>query len=305
VSTVRMPFYWYELEPRPGQFEFARLDEVLGQAADRGIGVLPFVYGSPAWVSADQARPPLWSRSEESAWRTFLRRLVERYGPAGDFWSGRASQTPIRRWQIWNEPNFVLFWHPRPAPLAYAKLLRISAHSIRALDPAAKIVTAGVAPVEDGITPWAFLRHLYEVPGIRSDFDFVALNPYAPYVPWVGLQIGFVRDVMRNAGDDRTPLLLSELGVASDSAFPNPFAKGRRGQAAFLRRAIEMLVAKRRLFRIAGVDWYTWQDSAGADPHCVFCQFSGLLDRDGHPKPAWWAFQVLAQADPQLHRAIR
>jgi hypothetical protein len=305
VGTVRMPFYWYELEPQPGQFEFTRLDEVLGQAADRGIQILPFVYGSPAWLSADQAQPPLQTRGAESAWRTFLRRLVERYGPHGAFWTARAKRAPIRRWQIWNEPNFVLFWHPRPAPLAYAKLLRISAHSIRAVDPGAKIITAGVAPVEAGITPWAFLRRLYEVPGIRADFDAVALHPYAPYVPWVGLQIGFVRDVMRRAGDARTPLLLSELGVASDGAFPNPFVKGPRGQAAYLRRAIDLLVAKRRLFHIAGVDWYTWQDSVGADPHCVFCQFSGLLDREGRPKPAWWTFRTLAQADSQRHRDIR
>src|ERR1700710_1098951 len=43
VGTLRIPFYWYEIEPRPGAYDFARLDAVVGEAADRGIAVLPFV----------------------------------------------------------------------------------------------------------------------------------------------------------------------------------------------------------------------------------------------------------------------
>lgn len=288
VGTLRIPIYWYEVEPQRGTYEFAALDATVGAAADRGIRVLPFVYGSPAWVNGNEARPPL-SRPDSAAWMRFLRRLVRRYGPRGEFWRGREQQLPIRRWQVWNEPNFLLFWRPRPSPRGYARLERSSARAIRAADRGATILAAGVAPVEAGMTPWAFLRRLYAVRGSRRYFDVVALHPYAPYVPWVKLQLRFVRNVMIQAGDRRTPLQLTELGVASAGAIPNPYDKGRQGQAAYLRRVLRLAVRNRGRWHIVGVDWFTWQDAPAADPHCVFCQYGGLFDADGIAKPAWWA----------------
>lgn len=293
VGTLRVPVYWYRVQPQPGRYEFAELDATVGEAAERGIRVLPFVYGSPGWATGNEARPPL-SGEARVAWTLFLRRLVHRYGPRGSFWKGRARRLPIRRWQIWNEPNFLLFWRPRPDPGAYARLLRVSARTIRAADPEATIVAAGVAPVEAGITPWAFLRRMYRVRGVRRSFDVVALHPYAPHVRWVALEIRFVREAMVEAGDGATPLLLTEIGVASDGAFPNSFDKGLGGQATFLRRVLRLVLRNRDRWRIAGVDWFTWRDAPTADPHCVFCQYGGLFDGSGAAKPAWWAFRRIA-----------
>ncbi len=297
VGTLRIPVYWYAVEPRPGRYDFAALDATVGAAAERGIRVLPFVYGSPAWATGGEARPPL-AGAGRRAWTRFLGRLVRRYGPGGGFWRGRARRAPIRRWQIWNEPNFLLFWRPRPSPRGYARLLRASARAIRHADPGATIVAAGVAPVEAGITPWAFLRRLYRVPGVRRDFDVVALHPYSPKVGWVKLQIRFVRAEMARAGDRRTPLQLTELGVASGGAFPNPFDKGPEGQAAFLRRVVRLVLRNRRRWRIAGLDWFTWRDAPAADPHCVFCQYGGLFDGSGAAKPAWEALRQAVGATP-------
>ena len=291
VRTLRIPIFWYQAEPRPGEYRFAELDEAITGAAQAGIRVLPFVYGSPSWVSRDSAVPPLGSPAAQHAWSGFLRQLVRRYGPHGDIWEGRESKLPIRRWQIWNEPNFLLFWRPRPSPRDYARLLRASARAIRDEDPRATIVTAGIAPVEAGMRPWNFLRRMYEVPGVRGDFDVVGLHPYAPYVHWVGQQVELVRQVMAEAGDGGTPLLLTELGVASGGRYPNAFDKGPGGQATYVRRALRLLIAKRRAWHLAGVDWFTWQDGSAPDPHCVFCEYGGLLDATGAPKPAWWVFR--------------
>ncbi len=296
VGTVRVPAYWFALEPRRGEYDFGSLDKLVGEAADRGVRVLPFVYGSPTWATRNQARPPLHTAMARSAWVGLLRHLVGRYGPRGSFWRRPGTPMPIRRWQIWNEPNYLLFWRPRPEPAAYAQLLRISARAIRRADPGATILSAGVAPVEAGITPWDFLRRMYKVPGVRRDFDVVALHPYSPHVAWVEEQVLLVRQVMAEAGDARKPLQLTELGVASDGAFPNAYDKGPRGQAAFLRKVFRLTLQNRRRWRLAGVDWFTWQDSTAADPHCVFCQYGGLFDSDGTPKPAWLAYRHLSSA---------
>jgi hypothetical protein len=293
VGTLRIPIYWFQVEPRPGEYDFSGFDELVGQAAERGVRVLPFVYGSPAWLSGDPAIPPQGTARGRAAWAGFLRRLVRRYGPNGDFWEGRPRSLPIRRWQIWNEPNFLLFWRPRPSPSGYARLLRIAARAIRAVDRGARIVTAGVAPVEGGMLPWRFLLKLYRVPGVRR-FDVVALHPYSSSLRGLEYEIRQTRRAMARSGDAGTPLQVTELGTASNGVFPNPYDKGPAGQATYLRRAFRLLLGERRRWRIAGIDWFTWQDASAPDPHCVFCQYAGLFDGDGNPKPSWSAFRRFA-----------
>jgi hypothetical protein len=293
VGTVRVPVEWPLVEPRPGDYDLGGLDKVVGRAAEEGIRVLPFVYGSPDWLTGDPARPPLGPRAL-LAWTGLLRRLVHRYEAGGSFWAGRGREVPIRSWQIWNEPNYLLFWRPRPAPRAYARLLIRSARAIRAVDPDARILSAGVAPVEAGITPWAFLRRMYGVRGVSRSFDVLALHPYAPYVPWVEKEIRFVRAVMAEAGDGAKPMQLTEVGVASDGEFRNPYDKGPDGQAAFLAKTLKLALANRKRWLLVGVDWFTWQDSTTADPHCVFCQYGGLFDSNGNAKTAWSVFRHVA-----------
>jgi hypothetical protein len=293
VGTLRIPVIWAQAEPRPGGFDFARLDGLVASAAEAGVRVLPFVYGTPAWLSADPARPPLGATGR-AAWARFLRALVRRYGPGGELWRGSAARQPIREWQVWNEPNFLLFWRPRPSPAGYGRLLGISARTIRSADPGARIVAAGLAPVEGGMLPWVFLRRLLAVPGAIRRFDLVAVHPYSSRLRDLALQVRLARQAMASAGGARMPLLVSELGVASDSQLPTSFNRGRAGQARFLRGAYRLLLHNRNRWRIAGVDWYAWQDAQGPDPHCVFCQYAGLFDSTDRPKPAWRALRRIA-----------
>lgn len=288
--TVRVLVGWPSTEPEPGRFDFAATDRQIGAAAARGIRVLPVLYGTPAWLSAHTARPPLGERGLRR-WRGYLAALVRRYGPHGTFWRGRAVRRPVRYWQIWNEPNFRLFWWPRISPRGYARLLRASAGTIRARDRGAKIVAAGVAPIEGAIRPWEYLRRLYRVPGARRSFDIAALHPYATKLSIVEYEIRRTRRVMAQAGEGEQPLLLSEIGVSSHSTGGSPFDHGLRGQARFLNRLYARLLAKRQRWRIAGVYWYAWQDLGYRDRHCAFCEGAGLFTETGKAKPAWRAFR--------------
>lgn len=293
VGTLRIPIYWPAVEPRSGDLDFGALDAIVGPAAASGVRVLPFVYGTPSWLATNPARPPL-SATARSAWTGFLRALVHRYGPRGDLWADGSGRLPIRRWQVWNEPNFLLFWRPRPSPAGYARLLRASARALRSADPGAQVVAAGLAPVEGGMLPWAFLRKLYDVPGVASSFDLAAVHPYSSSLGGMAYQLRKARQVMAAAGDRAKPLLVSELGVASDSRLPTAFNWGIRGQASFLRRAYGFLLRARSRWHIAGIDWYAWQDLSAADSHCVFCEYAGLFDTSGKPKAAWRALRGVA-----------
>lgn len=290
VGTLRIPIYWSECEPAPGEYDFTAVDREIGAAAAHGIWLQPFVYGTPAWLAAEPARPPLGVRAR-TAWAAFLHVLVRRYGRGGSFWRGRSRRRPVRLWQIWNEPNFVLFWRPWPRPAAYARLLRVSARAIRGADRRARIVLAGVAPVNAGIDTAVFLRRLFRVAGIGRDFELAAIHPYSATLPQLEDQLRRVRRAMAGAGLARRPLLVTEIGVASWGTYPSAFVKGLDGQAGFLRAAYSRLLEMRRRWRIAGVDWFTWQDAVRPDPRCAFCQGAGLFDLSDRPKPAWWALR--------------
>lgn len=298
--TLRIPFYWFQLESQRGTYDFSSLDPVVGRAAAAGVRVLPFVTGSPAWMAGDAAVPPLGG-SKAKAWEKFLRRLVGRYGPAGHFWAGHSARQPIRRWQIWNEPNFRIFWR-HPSAKAYMELLRRSERVIHRADPGARVMTAGLAPVEGGLFPWEFLRRMYRQPQAERAFDLVALHPYSTSLGALEYQLRAMRRVMARAGDGAKPLLVTEIGVASASRYPNPFDRGPRGQARFLEAAYDLMLENRRRWRLGGAYWFTWKDSTSSDPHCVFCEFAGLFDAKGAAKPAWHALRRMVR---QTGAAVR
>ena len=155
---------------------------------------------------------------------------------------------------------------------------------------------AGIAPVGAGMKTWIFMRRLLRVPGAARDFDLAALHPYAANMAQMDYQVRQVRAAMAAGGAGRKPLLVTEIGVASDGFYPSAFVKGFEGQARFLRQAFSRLLAMRHRWRIAGVDWFAWQDLPNPDPHCAFCEGAGLFDLAGEPKPAWFAYRHAVRA---------
>ena len=79
---------------------------------------------------------------------------------------------------------------------------------------------------------WDFLDDLYDVPGVKDNFDAAALHPYARDIDQFRDAIQQFRAVMTNHGDGATPLWLTEL--AWGSAPPDQFGinKGLAGQGS-------------------------------------------------------------------------
>ena len=298
VGSVRIRLDRRWVEPERGMRDWTYVDRLVGEAARNGVELLPFVYGSPNWVAPGHATPPIRSRTDRAGWRSFLRALVRRYGHGGSFWTHRASREPIETWQIWNEPNLPIYWHPRPAPGDYATLLRISAAAVRGVDPRAEVMLAGLAATHRGIPVEPFLARLYAERATRPAFDTAALHPYAARIGTLMRRVERVRDIMRAFGDRRTPLAITELGWASGGPRSHALVKGPRGQARMLRRSFSSLRRKRRAWSLDRVNWFAWEDATGSvESICDFCRFAGLFTSNGRAKPAWRAFRRVARAD--------
>ena len=289
VETLFASIRWREVEPEPGRLDWSSTDHVLASAARHGIEVLPIVYGSPAWVAQSELHPPIDDAADRASWRSFLTALVGRYGPRGDFWTGSERRAPITRWQIWNEPNFDFYWDPKPAVGEYARLLEI----FRRSDPVRRSRRKDHARRRRGGTErmpwWRFLRRLYEQPGVKRDFDFVALHPYAPGLRLMRRQIELARRIMATADDSRTPLAITEVGWASEGRRRRWSRAPRAGTAAQAhlpparRRPSGLADLGRAVVRLARFD--------GGRGVPQLLPARGPFDLAGQPKPAWRAYQ--------------
>jgi hypothetical protein len=290
VGTLRVNLAWAYVQSGPdAPYDWSHYDQVVADAARNGIRVLATVYGSPGWVSPRAEIPPrglsLFSFAE------FVQAAVERYGPNGSFWSDHHDlpRIPIADWQIWNEPNFSLFWKPAPDPRGYVELLRVFHDAAKGADRSARILLGGLFPTpENDPTMESFISQLYRL-GAASLFDAAALHPYAATPDDALRWVAELRALMRRFGDARKPIWITEVGWASGGA-PSGLTVDPERQAAYLSRAFMGAGAARDRLGIAGVVWYALKDTPGPfwPGHC------GLFRLDGAPKPSWPAFARVA-----------
>lgn len=310
IASVRWPFAWGALEPdEAGGYRWGQIDHLVEVTARHGLTVLPFLAGTPAWLAPTPATLPVASRRQRHAWASFLAAAVRRFGPGGGFWRAHGvgsaeplPQLPIRKWQIWNEPNFFYFADPI-SPSRYARLVEISARAIRKVDPAARIILAGLfgeprQPRRKGLAAPRFLAALYRTKRIKRYFDGIDLHPYAAHVSELEALCQRMRRAARRAGDPKVPLYITEIGWGSE---PDPhtvsFEQGPRGQARELRGAYRYLLRDRRRLHLRAAYWFTWKDMAGA---CSFCDSAGLFHGGAamRPKRAWTDFVAITGGRP-------
>ena len=309
VRTLRIPLFWPHVEPKPPQApptlpglpvglpedrtRWGPTDEIVEAAARQGIRILPFVYGSPDWVAGgDFERPPIDDAEARAAWQDFLTDLVGRYGPGGAFWEELAFRAPgveplpITDWQIWNEANSPVFWHPKPAPAEYREVVSLAADAIRAADPGATIVLGGMfgSPTK-GIRAWNFLERFHAGGDVAGDFDAYALHPYAPDLGGIAAQANRLRRAIATGPDPTAPLWITEIGWPTEGPEGFAMVKSERGQKRLLARAFR-LFAKRTEWNVGKVVWYVWRDN-DVQVGCHLCRYSGLFTHSGEAKPAW------------------
>lgn len=298
VRLIRQTFDWSLIERRPGRFDFSYYDRYVASLARQRMRILPILFRPPRFRSSrprrggrDGTYPP--KRASDMA--RFASRVVSRYGPSGSFWRRHPGvpRTPIRAWQIWNEPSLPVYWPTGPSPIEYARLLRTVGGAIKKIEPAAEIVTAGLPESRLGISLGDFIGGLYDA-GASDYFDTLAVHPYALDEDGVVGAVEQARRVIEEHGDSK-PIWITEIGWAS--AGPrSSFTVGRQGQAERVERTIVRLAGERLRLRLRGVVYFNWKDArpfpGGVD---FWGLHTGLLDIRGRPKPAAAAFARAAR----------
>jgi hypothetical protein len=311
IGSVRWPIPWSGVQPtEKGGYQWGGTDEVVANAARDGLTVLPFLYATPTWLAPKYTTLPVASARQRSAWVAFVRAAVERYGPRGSFWRehrpGTAMplpKTPIRTWQIWNEANFFYFAYP-VSPSRYAQTLKLAHGAVKAVDPGAKILLSGLfgepfPGLPRGMSAADFLAALYRVPGIKADFDGVALHPYAVDAETLAELTEGMREVVLENHDPSTGLYLTEMGWGSQNDYQqDAFEQGTAGQVRQLRDSYRFLLENRLRLNLKAAYWFSWQDLPDS---CNFCDSVGLFHGGKRlkPKAAWRAFVQITGGLPR------
>lgn len=312
VQTIRVVFNWGDMQPyanwkavpadQQQRFtdiggvptDFTSTDQLVAQTTTRRLALLPVILDAPRWDGVHRKGALVRIPRSDRPFAVFAKALVERYGPHGTFWHmGRYPVvTPIRMWQVWNEPNIYPFWPLQPFAARYVALLRAARQAIKSADPGATIVLAGMPNYS-----WIDLGKIYKVPGARGLFDVVAVHPYTRTPNGVITILRYVRQTMVKAGDARKPMLADEISWPSSVGKTNhdtgfDFATTESGQAHNLAKLMPMLVADRRALGLAGFYYYDW---AGLErENKLAFEFSGLFrfsDGGFQAKPAYWVFK--------------
>jgi hypothetical protein len=274
---------------------FDPMDRAIELAAKREMKILPHAIRTPEWARVEPDKPNSPPKDPQT-YANFMAALVERYGPDGTFWKAHPDlpKQAITDWQIWNEPDQPdRYWSVQPFAPEYVKLVAASRKAIKAVDPDARIVLAGLVGES-----WKHLQQVYDQPGARETFDVVAIHPYTEKISNVMKILDLSRDVMERNGDADKPMMVTELTW--------PSAKGKvetygyeateAGQARKLAEIYPLLAANHKRLKLENALWYTWltTDKGTEDPF----HYAGLRRLEGHravPKPAFHAYVKAAR----------
>lgn len=305
VDSVRMWISWSQVEPTRGKFDWGIVDQTVATNAKAGLTTLPYLFGTPVWAAALDG----WScsaatcmslapRSDatRASFADFAAAAARRYGSGGAFWREHRElrAQPIETWQIWNEPNLSSFYGPAVDPTGYAELVQAASPAIRAVDPDAQIVLAGLTGTKTNakrMSSARFLVELYTVPEITDAFDGIAVHPYNRTARGTLDQVQTVRGIA-DAHDDDAGIWVTELGWASAGNRNRwGLVKTQSGQARALALALDGLEANAERWDVRAAYWYAWRDTDRGAAVCGWCPWSGLIDRIGRAKPAYLALR--------------
>ncbi len=284
ITSVRLDANWSWVQyGGPKSYDWADLDQVVSSVRAAGMSVVLIIDGCPAWAAAagtsGDSSPQPASSAQYAQWAAAV---AHRYEPQG-----------VSTFEIWNEPNNQVFWQPKPNPAAYTADLKAAYTAIKSVNPAAFVISAGLAPESnDGtnIAPITFLQGMY-ADGAQGSFDALGFHPYSyPALPnsvqsWSGWSqmsqtSPSLRSVMTANGDGSKKIWVTEVGAPS----AGPDGVGQAAQASEFTQAI---AAAKAASWIGGCYLYSWKDE-GTDRSNSEDWF-GLLTASGAKKQAYTA----------------
>ncbi|MCX6362090.1 MAG: cellulase family glycosylhydrolase [Armatimonadetes bacterium] len=272
VTWVRMDFDWNQVEFEKGKYRFDAYDRLMTALKPHGIRpifILDYVHRF-----YDDAQSP-HSDEAVAAFAAFAAASAKHFVGQGVVW------------EMYNEPNILPFWRPKPNVRDYIRLATAVGEAIRKATPKETYIGPATSGIDYGFLEACFAG------GLLKYWDAVSVHPYRPMPPetaagdYSRLRAMIARRAPRGK---RIPIISGEWGYSSIAGSVNPAVQAR-------------YLARQWLTNVScGVPlsiWYDWHDD-GPDPKEPEHHFGTVLneyhaDRDPvyDPKPAYLAARQL------------
>lgn len=227
---VKQKFAWRDISVARGAYGWEKADSIVSLVEQYTLRLL---------VRLDTQ--PLWAR--ETAWE--LNAPPDDFQDFGDYCSAVATRYRgrIAAYEVWNEPNLAREWGgDAPDPVAYVELLKVCYLAIKAADPDAVVISAGLAPTgtDDpavAMPDEVFYRQMYAA-GAAPYFDMLGvhapgyMNPPerspddtqadpALQARWITFRhVEDIRAIMVEFGDGEKQIAITEMGWTTDPVNP-------------------------------------------------------------------------------------
>lgn len=295
LQQVRTDARWWTAEPSaPGgsthSYDWSKFDATAQALAGHGLRWYTILESAPDWAAAaggDQSP----ARSHIGDFAAYAAAFARRYGRGGSFWASHKSLTPlpVTDYEIWNEPNSTAFWQSQgDAPERLADLYMAARQAIKGVDPAARVVTGGLAlgnppNVTDEL---GFLhRMVAHRPDLRGNVDGVGLHPYQPTLTDTYNRISNFRQTVDQLLGTGVPIDITEVGWSTTAV-----TDAQRG-TDLATLATQLPQSDCNIVRFLPYSW-TADESNRSDPEDWF----GIWNRSGVPKPSGSAYVQAVQA---------
>jgi hypothetical protein len=208
ASTGRIYAAWDGVEPVRGRPYWGGLDAMYNAMLANGQRPLLVAVGAPPWArgGARGTGPPV--RRYDRQWRGYVRTLAQRYPQALGI-------------EIWNEPNFAMFWGGRADPVRYTDLLKQAYRAVKGVNRRMPVISGGLAGTRyvdrGGMPDDNFLRAMYRS-GAKRAMDAIGDHFYPSGRPIVAGMVGDLkrlRRVRNRAGDSKRQIWVTEFGLST------------------------------------------------------------------------------------------
>lgn len=239
---------WRDVEPRPGRFDFSRLDAMVRTAESHGADALVVLGQTPSFHAVNPRSPSFYGNGASSmpkmtAWKRYVAKLGARY-------RGRAVT-----FQVWNEANVVGFW--RGSPQQMAQLTKAAHDTLQRVNPGATLVAPALVTRLSGQRIWLDKFYAQRVGGrpVAAWVDVVSLQlyPMATGTPEASMQLlGVNRAILAKHGVNK-PIWNTEVNYGMTGRPVRPLSGNR--QAAYVARTYLLNAAN----GVRRVYWYGWE----------------------------------------------
>lgn len=299
VGWVRWDIDWNNVQPNSkNEFLWEGVDRAVSTANKYQLQSVAILTSTPPWArqsgcpDSDACQP-----ANPDDFAAFARAAADRYKGQG-----------LSTFEVWNEPNSVDYWQPKPDLATYSALLQKSYTAIKGANPNATVIAGALAAMGDednNIAPITFVNQLYATLPSKP-FDAISIHPYSyPALPSVVAwwnrwqQITPIHDAMVAHGDGAKKVWITEVGAPTggpgtqhDTAQDVTYAYGSDFVSEALQDQIMASAVQLHNSYSAWAGpmfWYSFKDASAA--RTTPENFFGLTRPDGSKKPAYSTYQ--------------